>query len=118
MPLHTQTPRLADIIESAERLRGLLEGINLESFESDWQRQWLVERGLDIISEVSRHLTPGLKDRHQKIPWKKVAGTANSLRHDYGNTAAPIVWALVKENLSELETWCREELAAGDNESA
>jgi len=40
-----------------------------------------------------------------------VAGIGNILRHDYGNVAAPIIWALVKEGLPELEKICREELA-------
>jgi uncharacterized protein with HEPN domain len=113
MPPHTQTPRPTDIIEAAERVRELLDAISLEAFEADWQRQWLVERGLEIISKASRHLAPELKDRHQNIPWKKVAGIGNVLRHDYGNVAAPIIWALVKENLPELERVCRKELAAG-----
>ena len=47
--------RLSDIIEASERLRGLLAGMSLEEFETDWQKQWLVERGIEIISEASRH---------------------------------------------------------------
>jgi len=84
MPPHPQIPRLTDIIEAAERVRGLLEDISLESFEADWQRQWLVERGIEIISEASRHLAPELKARQPQIPWKKVVGIGNILRHDYG----------------------------------
>jgi NAD(P)-dependent dehydrogenase (short-subunit alcohol dehydrogenase family) len=41
-------------------------------------RQWLVERGVEIISEASRHLPSGSKARHPEIPWPKVAGIANS----------------------------------------
>ena len=29
--------------------------------EADWQKRWLVERGLEIISEASRHLTEEVK---------------------------------------------------------
>jgi len=68
MPPHPQIPRLTDIIEASERVRGLLDNISIESFETDWQRQWLVERGVEIISEASRHLTPELKARHPQIP--------------------------------------------------
>ena len=49
-------PRLVDIIEAIERINGVLENVSLEAFENDWQRQWLVERGVAIISEASRHL--------------------------------------------------------------
>jgi uncharacterized protein with HEPN domain len=69
-------PRLTDIIEAIERVNGVLADVSLESFENDWQRQWLVERGVEIISEASRHLPDDLKARHPEIPWQKIAGTA------------------------------------------
>jgi uncharacterized protein with HEPN domain len=49
-------PRLADIIEAIERIRSVIGDMPLDVFETDWQRQWLVERGVEIISEASRHL--------------------------------------------------------------
>jgi hypothetical protein len=33
------------MIEAIERIRAVLRDIPLEVFESDWQEQWLVERG-------------------------------------------------------------------------
>jgi uncharacterized protein with HEPN domain len=50
-------PRLTDIVEASERIREVLGDVSLEIFENDWRRQWLVERGVEIISEASRHLT-------------------------------------------------------------
>jgi uncharacterized protein with HEPN domain len=73
-------PRLTDIVEAIERIQGILGDLSLEVFESDWQRQWLVERGVEIISEASRHLTDELKARHPQVPWQKVAGIGNVLR--------------------------------------
>jgi uncharacterized protein with HEPN domain len=61
-------PRLTDIVEAIERINGVLENMSLEAFETDWQRQWLVERGVEIISEASRHLTDEMKARHPEIP--------------------------------------------------
>jgi uncharacterized protein with HEPN domain len=49
-----------------------------------------------IISEASRHLTDDLKARNREIPWQKVAGIGNVLRHDYENIAAPVIWKLVQ----------------------
>jgi uncharacterized protein with HEPN domain len=48
-----------------------LENISLDVFEDDWQRQWLVERGIEIISEASRHLTDEIRNRHPEIPLAK-----------------------------------------------
>jgi uncharacterized protein with HEPN domain len=41
------------------------------------------ERGIEILSEASRHIPKHLKDDEPDIPWKKVAGIGNILRHDY-----------------------------------
>ncbi len=84
--------RLTNILEAIARIRAVLGDVTLAEFEADWQRQWLVERGFEIISEASRHLTPDLKSQHPHIPWRKVADIGNVLRRDYGNVAAPILW--------------------------
>ena len=77
MIVRSLIPRLTDIIEAIERVHGVLADVSLEAFESDWQRQWLVERGIEIISEASRHLQDALKARNPEIPWQKVAGIGN-----------------------------------------
>ncbi|CAN7496254.1 DUF86 domain-containing protein [Bradyrhizobium sp. LjRoot220] len=103
---------MTDIIEAIERVNGVLADVSLEAFENDWQRQWLVERGVEIISEASRHLTDDLKAPNPEIPWQKVAGIGNVLRHDYESIAAPVLWKLVQADLPVLEKACRSELAA------
>jgi uncharacterized protein with HEPN domain len=105
-------PRLTDIIEAIDRINGVVADVSLEVFEDDWQRQWLVERGIEIISEASRHLSDDLKARNPKIPWQKVAGIGNVLRHNYESIAAPVLWKLVQADLPTLEKACRAELAA------
>jgi uncharacterized protein with HEPN domain len=74
-------PRLTDIVESIERVSGVLENISIETFETDWQRQWLVQRGVEIISEASRHLTDEMKARHPENPRQKVMAIGNMLRN-------------------------------------
>jgi uncharacterized protein with HEPN domain len=45
-----------------------MAGVTLDAFEPDRRKRWLVERGLEIISEASRHLPAALKARHASIP--------------------------------------------------
>jgi uncharacterized protein with HEPN domain len=104
-------PRLTDIVEAIEHIRSETAGVTLDAFEVDWRKRWLVERGVEIISEASRRLSDELKARHPGIPWAKVAGIGNVLRHDYESISAPVMWKLVQDDLPPLEKVCREELA-------
>ena len=104
--------RLEDIIEAIERLRATLNGVAIEAFELDWEKRWLVERGIEIISEASRHLDDDMKARRPEVPWPKVAGIGNILRHAYDHVAADVLWKVVHNDLSSLDRVCREELGA------
>jgi uncharacterized protein with HEPN domain len=99
------------MVEAIERIRQILDDTPLDAFERDWEQQWLVERGVEIVSEASRHLPDDLKARHPEIPWRKVAGIGNVLRHDYESVAAAIMWKLAHEDLDALETACRYEIS-------
>ncbi len=101
---------MADIVEAIERIKLVVEGLTLETFENDWRLRWLVERGLEVISEASRRLPDELKARHRDIPWRKIAGIGNVLRHDYERVSAPVIWKLVIDDLPDLEKACRKEL--------
>ena len=100
-------PRLTDIIEAIERINGVLADVSLEAFENDWRRKWLIERGIEIISEASRHLPDDLKARHPEIPWQKVAGIGNVLRHNYDGLSDEIVAAILDTQLNALAEACR-----------
>jgi uncharacterized protein with HEPN domain len=92
MPTRSQIARLTDIIEAIELIRSELAGATLQSLESDIRKRWLVERGIQIISEASRHLNDEMKNRHPEIPWSKVAGIGNVLRHEYERVAYDVLW--------------------------
>jgi uncharacterized protein with HEPN domain len=105
-------PRLRDIVEAIGYIRSDMENITLDSFAGDRGKRWQVERGLEIVSEASRHLPEDLKARHPEIPWRKVAGIGNVLHHEYTRVAADAIWRLVRDDLAELDQVCRAELAA------
>jgi uncharacterized protein with HEPN domain len=71
--------RLTDIVEAIDLIKEEMAGVTLRAFEPDKRKRWLVERGIEIISEASRHLGDELKARHPQIPWHKVAGIGNVL---------------------------------------
>ena len=112
MALSSSLARLIDIIEAIELIRAELPGVTIQAFQTDRRKQWLVERGLEIISEASRRLPEAMKARHPIIPWSKVAGIGNVLRHDYEHIAYDVLWRVVHDDLPALDRVCREEMAA------
>ena len=105
------------MIEACGRVRAVLGELSLDEFEAEWQRHWLVQRGIEIISEASRHLPPEIRTRHPGIPGTKVAGIGNILRHGYEDVAAPVLWKLVREDLPQLERVCPLERAESLNKN-
>jgi uncharacterized protein with HEPN domain len=112
MPASSATARLTDMIEAIELINSEMEHVTIAAFEQDKRKRWLVERGIEIISEASRRLPDDMKSRHRHIPWQKVAGIGNVLRHEYEHVAYDVLWRLVKDDLPVLEIFCRTELAA------
>ena len=104
------TLRLTDMVEAIDLVTAELDGVALSAFATDRLRQWIVERGIEIISEASRHLDDNLKQRHPAIPWRKVAGIGNILRHEYQRTSYDVLWHVVRHELPPLARACRQEL--------
>jgi uncharacterized protein with HEPN domain len=54
----SRVARLTDIVDAIELIRSEMAGVSLDGFEPDRLKRWLVERGVEIISEASRHCPP------------------------------------------------------------
>jgi uncharacterized protein with HEPN domain len=53
-----------------------------------------------------------MKARQAGIPWSKVAGIGNILRHDYDQVAPDVLWKHSRDDLPFLGQVCRDELVA------
>jgi uncharacterized protein with HEPN domain len=94
--------RLADIQESLQGIQSLVATASYAAFAGDWAMQRAVERGLEIISEASRHLPDDLKVMAPEIPWRQIAAIGNLLRHEYQRTDVRATWNIVEEHLPRL----------------
>jgi len=72
-------------------------------FESSWQLRWLVQRAIEIISEASRAIPNDLTSMRPEIPWSRVAGIGNVLRHEYSGLSDRIIWNVVIDELPRLK---------------
>jgi uncharacterized protein with HEPN domain len=62
-----------------------------------------LERGIEVISEASRHLSRDLKAQHKDVRWEDIAGIGNILPHEYQRVYDRIIWKPVKNELPPLK---------------
>ena len=100
----TRSPllRIHDMLESVRGIEKALAGKTIRDYERSWLLRSAVERGIEVISEASRHLGRDLKTQHKHVRWKDIAGIGNILRHDYQRVDASIIWKAVKDDLPAL----------------
>jgi uncharacterized protein with HEPN domain len=65
--------------------------------------RWLVQRAIEIISEASRAIPDELAHTRPEIPWRRVRGIGNVLRHDYEGLSDRIIWNVVVDELPRLK---------------
>ncbi|MGY3486036.1 uncharacterized protein with HEPN domain [Bradyrhizobium sp. USDA 4011] len=91
------------MLESIHGIEQALAGKSIRDYERSWLLRSAIERGIEVISEASRHLGSELKARHENVRWKDIAGIGNILRHEYQRVDATIVWKAVKDDLPPLK---------------
>jgi len=83
MPSSELASRLEDILEAIAVIGTYTSGKTEDHYAAERMLRDAVERNVERISEASRHIPRSLKAPHPQIPWRKVAGIGNILRHAY-----------------------------------
>ena len=68
-------PVLEEILTAIEGIEAALAGKDFADFQREWLLRHGIQRGIEIISEASRHLPTKLLARRPEIPWEQVKGT-------------------------------------------
>lgn len=74
-----------------------------------------MERGVETISEASRHIPDEVKAQHPVIPLPDVKAIGNHLRHGYERVDLDVIWKIATEDLNDLEPVLRKMLAEIEN---
>jgi uncharacterized protein with HEPN domain len=96
--------RLHDILEAIEGIQATVDEAVFADYVRSWTMRRAVERGIEIISEASRHLPDELKTQYPQIYWQEIGAIGNLLRHEYGRIDDRILWRVVQKYLPELKT--------------
>jgi uncharacterized protein with HEPN domain len=95
--------RLADILDAIRGIQDTVGGIDYDTYLRVWHMRRATERGIEIISEASRHIPEDLKALYADVPWIDIATIGNILRHEYARVDDRIMWNIVEADLPALE---------------
>jgi uncharacterized protein with HEPN domain len=94
---------LSDIRDEIAGIRDLTARASLDEFAASWVMKRAVEHALLIISEAARHIPTDMKAKTPEVPWSKIHGLGNLLRHEYRRIEPVILWSVIRDHLETLD---------------
>jgi uncharacterized protein with HEPN domain len=59
----------------------------------------MIERNIARISEVARFVPNAVRTRYPAVPWRRIVGIGNVIRHDYGEIDDRVMWETATEKV-------------------
>jgi len=113
----TLDDRLAHIKAAIANIRDLRTRASDEQIRGDPILRAALERFFEIVSEASRHVPEGLRATYAHVPWKRIAGIGNFLRHAYDGLDIDILLNAAGADLDMLDR-ALDGMLAGDHDTA
>jgi uncharacterized protein with HEPN domain len=92
---------LRDIIEAMDDIESFVEGMTFDEFKGDKRTFAACVRNLSIMGEAVKNLPENLKDEHDDIPWREVAGMRDKVIHAYFGVSHEIIWKTIHTRFEE-----------------
>jgi uncharacterized protein with HEPN domain len=103
LPFREPGLSLRDIAEAIDLIEDFVAGMDFGAFRQDPKTIAAVERKLPVISEAATRLGEQGPTLCPEIPWHKIRGTGNWLRHQYERVDLETVWRTVTDDLPPLK---------------
>ncbi len=75
-----------------------------KEFLQDAKTQDAVVRNLEVLGEAVKNVSAELRQSHESIPWRRLAGMRDKLIHEYFGVNLEIIWQVVARDLPELRS--------------
>jgi uncharacterized protein with HEPN domain len=107
VPSSDPVQRFNDIIENIEAIEQFTAGLDLHGFVAADQTIRAAKYSLLVISEAATKLGDLTAELCPSIPWQKIRGLGNRLRHEYHGIDVIRIWSLIEHDLLPLKDSCR-----------
>ncbi len=92
---------LRDIIEAMDDIESFVKGMTFDEFKGDKRTFAACVRNLEIMGEAVKNLPENLKDEHDDVPWREVAGMCDKVIHAYFGVSHEIIWKTIHTRFEE-----------------
>ncbi len=103
MSAHDADLTLKQIVEVCDKAVELRNSMTWEEFRSDWRKQMLGERLVEVLGEAVKRLPDDLRQRHPQLPWDKIAGTRDYIAHGYDSVDYDVIWGVLDVEAGKLK---------------
>ena len=86
---------LQDILEAMDDIESFVEGMSFEEFKADRRTFHACVRSIEIMGEAVKNLPDALRDEHDEVPWREVAGMRDKVVHAYFGVSHEIIWKTI-----------------------
>lgn len=87
---------LQDILEAMEDIESFVEGLSFEEFKEDKRTFQACVRSIEIMGEAVKNLPETLRDEHDDVPWREVAGMRDKVIHAYFGVSREMIWKTIQ----------------------
>lgn len=92
-----------DILNEMQIVQDLVEDLSFAEFEEDQRTRRAVVRCLEVIGEAAKQVPDEVRDRHDRVPWREMAGMRDRLIHAYRDVDLELVWQAITEEIPEVQ---------------
>ena len=93
---------LKDILDAMESIEKFVKGMRFEEFMKDDKTSSAVIQKFEIIGEATKQIPDEIRDKHQNIPWKEMAGMRDRLIRFYFGVDYKLVWETSQKRVPDL----------------
>lgn len=105
---------LKHILDAIADIQRFVEDLTEEEFIENKEKQYAVQRALEIIGEATKNVSKETKAKHSSINWRDIAGTRDKLIHGYFGVNLSLIWETIQINLPELKKQIQKILSANE----
>lgn len=93
---------LQDILESIQQIEEYLKEVTEDEFYRNTEKQDAVLRRLEIIGEAVKNIPDSIREEHDEVPWKQIAGMRDVIVHAYFGVTLGMIWMVAQQDLPVL----------------